>query len=283
MVREIATGFSFLEGIRWRDDRIWVSDVYANRVVSVLPSGAVDAVIDIPGLPSGLGWLPDGRLLVVSMRDRRVLRLEPDGLLSEHADLSGFTPWFINDMLVDAHGRAYVGGVGYDLMAGAEPNPAELMFVDTDGSARVAVEKMDFPNGMALIHDGSTLLVAESAGSRIAGFSVDERGALSERREWAGLYPTAPGTDTISTPVQPDGISVAADGTVWVADSANHRVVRLEEGRGVVQEVSTGSLHAFTCAVGGDRGSTLFICAARSYLEHECRDTRDAIILATEI
>jgi sugar lactone lactonase YvrE len=273
VVREMATGFSFLEGVRWYDDRLWVSDVYANRVVSVTPSGEVDVVAEIPGMPSGLGWLPDGRLLTVSMRDRRLLRLESDGSLSRHADLSTFTPWFINDMFVDPTGRAYVGCVGYDLMSGAAAKPADLLCVDPDGSAWVAAEALDFPNGMAMIQEGAALLVAESAGHRISRFSTTGgQGELSDRREWAGL-----------DGVDPDGICAAADGTLWVADSAHYRVVRVQQGRGVVQEISTGSLRAFTCVLGGDRGNTLFICAAPSYREDERRGTRDAVILAAEV
>ncbi|NMO55359.1 SMP-30/gluconolactonase/LRE family protein [Actinoplanes sp. TBRC 11911] len=271
-MHEIASGFSFLEGVRWHEDRLFVSDVYANSVISATLSGRVDVVADVPGMPSGLGWLPDGELLIVSMKDRRLLRLAHDGSLSEHADLSGFTPWFINDMFVDQSGRAYVGCVGYDLMAGAEPKPADLLCVEPGGSARVAADALEFPNGMAMVHDGATLLVAETAGHRISAFSPIGNEGLSDRREWASL-----------NGVDPDGICAASDGTVWVADSAHHRVVRVEQGRGVVQEISTGSLHAFTCVMGGARGDTLFICAAPSYREDERRGTRDAVILAIDV
>jgi sugar lactone lactonase YvrE len=277
-VREVATGFSFLEGIRWHDGRLFVSDVYAERVVSVTPSGHTETVAAIPGMPSGLGFLPDGRLLVVSMRDRRLIRRESDGALSEHADLSPFTRWFINDMLVDAAGRAYVGCVGYDLMSGAEAKPAELLSVGADGSVRVAVERLDFPNGMALSHDGATLLVAETAGHRITAFTTNAGGGLSDRREWALLDAAQPAGS-----VDPDGMGIAPDGTVWVADSANYRVVRVEPGRGVVQEVSTGTLRAFSCVLGGDRGTTLFICAAPGYREQERRGATDAFVLAAEV
>ncbi|HMA47133.1 MAG TPA: SMP-30/gluconolactonase/LRE family protein, partial [Frankiaceae bacterium] len=104
----VATGFSYLEGPRWHAGRLWASDVYAHRVVAVAPDGAVEKVAEVPAQPSGLGWLPDGRLLIVSMRDRRVLRREPSGELVEHADLSGLASWHLNDMVVDAAGRAYV-------------------------------------------------------------------------------------------------------------------------------------------------------------------------------
>ncbi|NMO53708.1 SMP-30/gluconolactonase/LRE family protein [Actinoplanes sp. TBRC 11911] len=263
--RVVAAGFSFLEGVRWHDDRLWVSEVYGNRVLSVTPSGQVDTVAVVPGMPSGLGWLPDGRLLIVSMRDRRLLRRERDGSLRQHADLSAFTPWFINDMLVTPDGWAYVGGVGYDHLAGTEAKPADLFGTGVDGSARVAAEGLDFPNGMALIENAATLLVAESAGHRISAFSRHDDGTLSDRREWAAL-----------PDVEPDGMSAAGDDTVWVADSAHHRVVRVERGGRIVDEISTGSLHAFTCALGGD---TLFVCAAPSYRG----EGHEAVVLATEI
>jgi sugar lactone lactonase YvrE len=146
-----------------------------------------------------------------------------------------------------------------------------VLCVGADGSVRVAAENLDFPNGMAMIND-ATLLVAETAGHRISAFTTTGGGELSDRREWAGL-----------SDVDPDGMCAAPDGTVWVADSAHHRVVRVQQGRGVVQEISTGSLHAFTCTLGGSRGNTLFICAAPSYREDERRGTHDAVLLATEV
>src|SRR4051812_49357628 len=120
MAREttvVLDGYTYFECPRWHDDRIWVSDFYSHQVVSAREDGTdVRVEAEVPGQPSGLGWLPDGRLLVVSMRDQKVLRREPDGQLVVHADLSTYVSGNVNDMLVDAHGRAYVGNFGFDLM-----------------------------------------------------------------------------------------------------------------------------------------------------------------------
>jgi sugar lactone lactonase YvrE len=129
-----------------------------------------------------LGWLPDGRMLMASMHDRRILRADPDGVLREHADLSRLTPWFINDMLVDPAGRAFVGCVGYDLLGDAQPQPADLLRVEADGSTDVAATEMDFPNGMVPLEDTATLLVAETRGRRISAFTVGPSGKLTEQR-----------------------------------------------------------------------------------------------------
>jgi sugar lactone lactonase YvrE len=287
-VRELASGFSFLECPRWRDDRVWVSDFYTHRVLTVDEFGSGRTILEVPEQPAGLGWLPDGRLLVVSMRDRRVLRLEPDGSLVEHADLSGLASWHLNDMLVDNAGRAYVGNFGFDLMSGAPTRTANIVLISPDGTTRVAADGLAFPNGMALLDGGSTLVVSESLGNRLGGFTVGASGELSQRRDWASFGPVPPTSDDLAkalaeASVVPDGMCAAGDDTVWVADANNHRAIRVAEGGKIVDEVSVGDLHVFACELGGSDGHTLFLCAAPSFAEHERRDTREAVLLAAEV
>jgi sugar lactone lactonase YvrE len=286
-VRELASGFSFLECPRWRDDRVWVSDFYTHRVLTVDESGSEQTILEVPEQPSGLGWLPDGRLLVVSMRDRRVLRLEPDGSLVEHADLSGLASGHLNDMLVDDAGRAYVGNFGFDLMSGAPTRTASIVLISPDGTARVAADGLAFPNGMVLLDGGSTLVVSESLGNRLGGFTVGASGELSRRRDWASFGP-APSSDDLGTAlaevsVVPDGMCAAGDDTVWVADAGNHRAIRVAEGGTILDEVHADDLHVFACALGGSDGHTLFLCAAPSFAEHERRNTLEAVLLAAEV
>jgi sugar lactone lactonase YvrE len=286
-VRTVADGFSFLECPRWRDGRLWLSDFYTGRVLTVDGSGHVETVVEVPEQPSGLGWLPDGRLLVVSMKDRRVLRLEPDGSLVEHADLTGLVTGNLNDMLVDDAGRAYVGNFGFDLMAGDPLRTADLVRIDPDGTAQVAADGLAFPNGMALVDGGATLVVAESFGNRLGGYTVGAGGQLLERRDWAsfGPYPTGDDLETVlpTLAVVPDGICAAPDDTIWVTDAGHHRAIRVAEGGKIVDEVSSGELQVFACALGGADGRTLFLCAAPSFAEHERRDTRDAVLLAATV
>ena len=283
----MADGFSFLEGPRWHEGRLWVSDFYTSRVLAVRESGEVETVAEVPGQPSGLGWLPDGRMLVVSMRERRLLRQEPDGSLVPHAELAELTGGLLNDMLVDSHGRAYVGNFGFDLMAGGPPRTANLVLVRPDGTTGVAAGELAFPNGIVLVDGGSTLVVAETLGNRLSGYPVGQDGALGGRRDWAAFGPSPTGSEVAEVlaevSVAPDGICVAPDDTIWVADAGNHRVLRVAEGGKILDEVDTGELHAFACAVGGAGGRTLFICAAPSFLEHERRDTREAVLLAATV
>jgi sugar lactone lactonase YvrE len=286
-LRTVLEGFSFLEGPRWRDGRLWVSDFYTHRVVSTDPGGDVREEAEVPGQPSGLGWLPDGRLLVVSMRDRRLLRREPDGALVEHADLSGFAGGHVNDMVVDAEGRAFVGDFGFDLMSGAPLRPTSLVRVDPDGTATAVADDVHFPNGAVLL-PGGVLVVAETFGNRLTAFDVGPDGGLSNRRDWArfGEPPTTTdvGEALGALAVAPDGIAGPdAEGAIWVADALGNRVLRVREGGEIAQEISTGDTGVYACALGGDDGRTLFLCTAPGFAEHERRDTREARLLATTV
>jgi sugar lactone lactonase YvrE len=287
MVREVAAGFSFLECPRWHDGRLWVSDLYTSRVLSVDADASVRTEAELPGQPAGLGWLADGRLLIVSMRDRRLLRREPDGSLVEHADLSALTGGHLNDMLVDPAGRAYVGNFGFDLMGGGPLRAANLVRADPEGTTTVVAEDLLFPNGMALLDEGRTLVVAESLANRLSAFTVATDGQLSDRRGWA-RFGDPPHTDRIpevlaSVAVVPDGICAAPNGTVWVADAHNRRALRVAEGGRILAEVSTGELNVYACALGGPGLDTLFLCVAPSFLEHERRDSREAALLAAHV
>src|SRR5881398_1447900 len=179
----LAGGFVFLEGPRWHDGRLFLSDMHDDRVLAVGLDGRVDRILDVPAQPSGLGWLPDGRLLVVSMTDRKVLRVDPGGL-AVHGDLSGIATFHCNDMVVDGQGRAYVGNSGFDFESGAQVVHAALALVDPDGSVRVAAEGLALPNGTVVTPDGGTLIVGESAGGCLTAFTVAADGTLHDRREF---------------------------------------------------------------------------------------------------
>jgi sugar lactone lactonase YvrE len=223
VVRE---GLYFGECPRWHDGRLWYSDFFDHAVHALTPGGADERVVEVAARPSGLGWMPDGSLLIVSMLDRRVLRLGPDGSVGEHADLAPWASSHCNDMVVDAAGRAYVGNFGFDiypLLAGkpGEPRPAVLIRVDPGGQVSVAAEDLEFPNGMVITADGGTLIVTESLGQRLTAFDIAAGGGLSNRRVWADLKPHQIG---------PDGICLDASGAVWVANAVSTTAVRVAEG-----------------------------------------------------
>jgi sugar lactone lactonase YvrE len=213
----LISGLSFTECPRWRDRRLYISDFYTHRVLAVAMDGTLETLAYVPQQPSGLGFLPDGRMLIVSMRDRKVLRREADGALAEHADLFALAPWHLNDMLVDHHGRAWVGNFGFDLIGGAPTQTTVFICVEKDGTATAVAEGLGFPNGMVLTPDGRTLVVAESTMNRLSAFDVAS-GSLGERRTWAA-FGDPPASTNLSemfaqAVVIPDGICLDAERAV---------------------------------------------------------------------
>ena len=282
----VLDGYTYFECPRWRDGRIWVSDFYSQQVLSAHADGSdVRVEAEVPQQPSGLGWLPDGRLLIVSMRDHTILRREDDGSLVVHADLSSHVDANLNDMLVDSRGRAYVGNFGFDLMNLATPDTADLLRVDPDGSVHVVAKDLYFPNGMALTPDGE-LLVDETVGNRISVFAVHPDGSLGERRDWV-KFAELPDMSDMTTALgqlvlAPDGCAIDTDGSLWVADALGQRVVHVVPGKGVVDqlEFDTG---VFACGFGGDDGRTLFVCAAPDFDEHQRNVETEGKLLAVRV
>jgi sugar lactone lactonase YvrE len=247
----LAEGFLFPESPRWHEGKFWVSDMQTRWVLTVDLRGNTEKIVEVPGSPSGLGWLPDGRLLVVSMIDRRLLRLDGEGL-AEVADLSRLASFHCNDMVVDRLGRAYVGNFGFDFAAGAPVSPAEIVLVTPDGLARRVAEGLLFPNGTAITPDGKTLIVAETFGHRLTAFDLEPDGALSHRRVWALLKGAFP-----------DGICLDAEGAVWVAAPEPGEVFRVREGGQITGRVQV-STRPYACMLGGPERRTLFVCTAES-------------------
>lgn len=251
MLETLLDGLTFTEAPRWHDGRLWFSDFYSHRVIAVDPAGRAETMLEVPARPSGLGWMPDGALLVVSMLDRRLLRVEK-GHTRVHADLSAVATGPCNDMVVDARGRAYVGNFGYDRHKGEPPRTTCLARVDPDGRVTRAAEELFFPNGTVITPDGRTMIVGETQGHRLTAFDVAPDGALSNRRVWAQL----------DEAVFPDGICLDAEGAIWVSDARGHLLLRVREGGAIDGTVSTGSRYAFACMLGGDDRRTLFACTS---------------------
>ncbi|MFD2420808.1 SMP-30/gluconolactonase/LRE family protein [Amycolatopsis pigmentata] len=282
----LATGFCFLEAPRWHDERIWFSDFYTYHVYSAREDGSgLREEAEIPGQPSGLGWLPDGRLLVCSMRDRRIVRREADGTLVTHADLSGHAAGHVNDMVVDAQGRAWVGNFGFGLMGGAPLEPAALHRVDPDGTVTEVATDLWFPNGSAITPDG-TLLVDETFGDRVTAFDITEDGRLANRRVWAefGPLPTDRDIATILSRVKvaADGCCLDAEGALWIADANGGRLVRVTEGGTITDERRIGT-GVYACALGGSDGKTLFACAAPDFDETARKAAREGSLVALRV
>lgn len=263
-------GLVFPEGPRWRDGKLWLSDMHDLRVMTVDLDGRSETVCAVENQPSGLGWLPDGRLLVVSMADRCLLRLDPEGLVL-HSDLSALASYHCNDMVVDIQGRAYVGNFGSEISGGGAPKPAALILVTPDGDARIVAEDLQFPNGSVITPDGKTLIVGESYAARLTAFDLQSDGSLSNRRVWAQLSGAIP-----------DGCCIDAEGAIWVASPITREVMRVREGGEVTQRVATEQM-AIACMLGGEDRKTLFILTAPSIEAEECQKLRSARVELLEV
>jgi sugar lactone lactonase YvrE len=256
----LASGIYFGEGPRWHEGRLWFSDFYAHAVKSVSLPGDVRTEFEIDDQPSGLGWTPDGSLLVVSMTKRQVLRRRPDGKITVHADLGHIATFHCNDMVVDSAGGAYVGNFGFNLDEAIESRgvesvladhpTAKLAYVAPDGQTRVAAEDMHFPNGPVITPDGRTLILGETLAACLTAFDIGPNGDLSNRRVWAAIGPRVP-----------DGICLDAEGAIWVANPIAPECVRIAEGGEVLEVIETGA-PCFACMLGGDDGKTLFMLTA---------------------
>jgi sugar lactone lactonase YvrE len=248
-------GRAFLEGPRWHRGALWVSDMHAQEVLRVTSDGTVEMVVHVDGDPSGLGWLPNGHLLIVSMRDRRLLRLDARGELTVAADCSTVAPYEINDMVVDANGHAFISQFGFDFHGGAPYATAPLLCVDPDGRVHETVDRLRMANGLVITRDGRTLVVAESTGKDLVGFDLAGDGTLANRRVWADL------------PDYPDGICIDGEDGIWIASPVSDRFVRVVHGGDVTDVVDVPGRHAIACALGGDDGRTLFLCTSPTHGE----------------
>ena len=286
-ISTLLEGGGFFEGPRWHDGTWWVSDFYRHQVATVAADGTETVVVTVEQQPSGLGWLPDGSLVISSMKDHKVLRYA-NGELSTLADLSDLAGGHLNDLVVDAQGHIYVGNFGFDLMGGGQPAPADLIRVDPDGLVTVVAVDLQFPNGAVITPDGSTLIVGETTGNRYTAFTIQRDGSLTDRRVWADLGPLPQG-DTFADRladirVAPDGCSLDAEGHIWAADALGNRAVRIAPGGEIVDEISgPGGLGVYACQLGGDDGRTLLLCSAPDFFEHNRAAAREAVLFTTTV
>jgi sugar lactone lactonase YvrE len=257
--RTLLTGRGLVESPRWHADRLYFSDWSAGEVVDVRLDGEWAVIARVKSLPLCTAWLPDGRLVIVSSQQGLLLRLEPDGSLTTHADL-GRPGW--NDIVADGRGNIYVNGAGFNPMTGEAFRAGGVSHVSPDGSVRPVADDIAFPNGMAVTADNATLIVADSYRHQLVGFDIAADGGLSGRRVWADLGEAAP-----------DGICVDAENAVWYAEVPGRRCARVAEGG---EELATVPLDrgGFACVLGGAEGTTLFITAA------EWRGMTDAQMVA---
>jgi sugar lactone lactonase YvrE len=262
----LADGLRFAEAPRWLGDRLWFSDVHAYQLKTVRLDGTIDVVADIPGRPSGLGALPDGRMLMATALDRRLLAVDADGSVEELSDLGNLATGLLNDMVVDGSGRAYAGDTGFNMAAGDQPGPGRIILWQQGQPPRVAAEDVVFPNGCVIIPDESELIICETIAQRISRFAIDPDGSLGERAVFAEL----------DTP--PDGLCLDAEGAVWAGLPHASEFVRISAQGRIVERIPSAFPFAVTCALGGPHRRTLFMCSADTDLPRLAKgDTRGRI------
>lgn len=265
-MERLAEGFGFVEGPRWHDNRLFFSDMGSKQVLSVDLDGKVEEIAVVEARPSGIGWLPDGRMIVVSMNDKRVVRQEPDGTLVTHADISSLAVAPCNDMVVDGRGNAYVGNPGYDMRNPPQPLPsAQVVLVRADGTAQIVDDQVRFPNGSVVTDDNRTLIIGETMGRRLTAWDIEQDGTLSNRRTFADVPGRAP-----------DGIALDTEGAIWMADAEGNACVRVLEGGEITDVVDTGR-GCFACALGGEDRRTLFLLTGEGFSGDAIRRRTGAI------
>jgi sugar lactone lactonase YvrE len=243
--RTLMNGLGLGESPRWHDGRLWFADWVAQELIALDLGGNSEVITGVRSLPFSIAWLPDGPMLITSGRE--LLRMEPDGSLVTHADLSGLSQYGWNEIVVDGRGNAYVNNIDFDFMGGGEFAPGIIALVTPDGSIRQVADGIAFPNGMVVTPDNSTLIVAESFAGRLSGFDIAADGGLSNRRVWAELGEGG------------DGICIDAEGAVWTP--AMKACVRVREGGEVLERIELDRF-CFACMLGGADGKTLFMMAA---------------------
>ncbi len=266
MLETVLDGLVFPECPRWHDQSLYFSDMHDGKVWRMCSPGNATKLYDVPSYPAGLGWLPDGTLQVVCMKERRVTRATPDGL-KPFADLSAIATGQTNDMVIDRQGRAYIGNFGFDLNGGEQPRPTVLIALEPDGTGRAVAEDLWFPNGMVITPDEGTLIVAETFAGRLTAFDIEPDGSLSHRRVFAELEG-----------IYSDGICLDAEGAVWVSCAEGFKTIRVLEGGKITHEIPHERRHSFACMLGGSDGRDLFICTAAHHLPQRTVEIRSGRI-----
>ena len=239
-IEPLANGFCFGEGARWFEGLVWFSDMLGEAVHTVTLHGEM-STLPLPGhAPSGLGFRPDGTLLIASTRRRQILAYDGESV-SVLADSADLVPADLGDMVVDSAGRAYIGAQARD--------GGVIVRLDLDGRVSVVAGDLSFPNGMVITPDGA-FVVAESTARRLSAFTLADDGALHDRRVFA---------DGLDGP--PDGLAVDADGGVWAAMTLAHAFERITP-EGVTDRIDMAGRTAIACALGGPEGRTLFLLSS---------------------
>jgi sugar lactone lactonase YvrE len=269
--RLIVDGLKFAEAPRWHQGRLWFSDVHDFKLKAVTPEGVLSIIAAFPSRPSGLGILPDGRLLMATALDGKLWTVTTDGAVTEAADLSHLITGLLNDMVVDGFGRAFVGDTGFKMGPGVAPRPGRVVFWKEGQSPRVVAEDVTFPNGCIVTPDGTRYLVAETLANRISSFALSSDGSLSDRQVFAELDSS------------PDGMCLDTENGIWVGLPLKGEFIYIGADGRIVKRMRAMAPFAVTCALGGPQRRTLFLCSAETDLQRLGRGESSARIDACSV
>ncbi len=262
---------TFPEGPRWHNNKLYFSDFFTHRVISVDLEGHHETIVEVPNQPSGLGWMPDGTMLVVSMTDRKLMRFS-NNQLSEFADCSKLAAFHCNDMIVDKKGNAYIGNFGFNTYNNEDLKSTNLILVRPGEDPVVAAKDLFFPNGTVITPDDKTLIIGETYAARLTAFDIDTDGSLSNRRVWAELSQIQDDYHPL-----PDGICLDEEGAIWLASPSTNEVIRVKEGAQLLERVPV-STNAYACVLGGEDRKTLFVCTSGGTDIESCTEKREGKI-----
>ena len=297
-LKKLTGGLYFGEGPRWHENKLWFSDFYSHKVMTLDENNSLETVCEVPSQPSGLGWLPNGDLLIVSMLDRKILKFS-EGSISVHADLSEYVEHKCNDMVVSRDGTAYVGNFGMG-DAGESMNSTHLMIVKSDGTVLKGPDNLLFPNGTVITEDGKKLIVAETLGAKLTSFDIEDNGELINRKLWARTSPlfslliikflSLLGFDLSKVDFSrysknlhvPDGICLDEKNGIWIASPTSKAVVRIEKGGNITDIISTPK-GAFACMLGGKDRKTLYVIISNSSDPEEAKASPEGEIHSIEV
>ena len=267
----VVDGLTFPEGPRWHKDKLYFSDFFTNQVYATDLSGNCNTIIKVPNQPSGLGWLTDGTLLVVSMIDQKVLAYK-DNALTEYADCSEYANFHCNDMIVNANGNAYIGNFGFNSRNNESIKSTNLILVRPNEKPVIAANDLYFPNGTIITEDNKTLIIGETYAARLTAFDINDDGSLSNRRVWADLT----NIEKDYTPV-PDGICLDKENAIWMASPSTNEVLRIKEGGIILDKISVQT-NAYACVLGGKDRRTLFVCTSGGSDMQTCIEKKEGRI-----
>ncbi|MBC2691574.1 MULTISPECIES: SMP-30/gluconolactonase/LRE family protein [Pseudomonas] len=266
-VQKLASGLCHGKSTRWQAGKLYVSDMIGEKVYSIDAAGHKTVIALQPNKPNGLGFLPNGDLILSSMLENKLYRYRPHAPVGDnlelYADLCGLFSGYIGDMLIDDNGRIYVNDVGARIFEGEGLKPGRIGVVEPDGTCKVGLENCHFPNGIAITPDKKRLVFAETFLEQLSTVDIVD-GQLVNRRIFLDMTTVfASEEDRAFKRGCVEGLTVDAEGGLWLCVLHAEQCVRVDTEGNVTDRVHIPGHKVVACTLGGEDGKTLFISASQ--------------------